>query len=377
VRKGFFFEPPLNHRLKQELNLLREEYRFPGATCAYILPDGTIGEVAVGWHDVEAKIPMTPRSRMLAASIGKIFVAAVVLQLVQEGKLHLEDSISRWLSHRPWFNRLPNYSTITISHLLTHSSGLPNHVHMQSFLQAYSRSWQSPSNPFSPEKLIAFVLDQPPLFEAGKGWMYTDTGYIVLGLIIEEATHSNYYNELEERLLHPLHLDETAPSNELNIPHLAAGYTKVDNPLGVPVKTTTAADRMAWNPAMEWTGGGLVSTSSDLARWAKLLYEGDAMQGNYLADLLRAVPVKEEAGLFYGAGVAISTKDSLGVVYGHMGVIPGYTSSMRYFPEYRVVCAFQVNTDIGVWDHSTQMVGDMEKRLAEVVFQNLKEKRGG
>ena len=77
LREEFFFEQTLNHRLKQELDLLRDQYGFPGATCAYILPDGTIGEVAVGWHDVEAKVPMTPHSRMLAASIGKSFVAAV------------------------------------------------------------------------------------------------------------------------------------------------------------------------------------------------------------------------------------------------------------------------------------------------------------
>ena len=74
-------------------------------------------------------------------------------------------------------------------------------------------------------------------------------------------------------------------------------------------------------------------------------------------------------------GVAISKKDPLGLVYGHMGVIPGYTSSMRYFPAYRAACAFQMNTDIGVWDHSTQIVSDMEKRLAEIIINHLKKKR--
>lgn len=373
TNKDFFFKSTLNQKLKAELNLLRSQYGFPGATFAYVLQNGREDAVAVGLHDIETQKPMTPHSRMLAASIGKSFVAALVLQLAEEKRLNLEDPISKWLGDRPWFLRVPNHSTMTVRQLLTHTSGLPNHVHMDRFYQAYSKSWQKSNNPFPPESLVAFVLDQPPLFEAGKGWMYTDTGYILLGLIIEEVTKNSYYNELTGRFLHPLHLDHTTPSDQPEIPQLAAGYTKVDNPFGLPSKTLISANRMIWNPAMEWTGGGLVSTSYELARWARLLYEGNVMNEDYLNDLLRPVPVNEEEGIFYGAGVVISKKDPLGLVYGHMGVIPGYTSSMRYFPEHRIACAFQVNTDVGVWDRSTQMVSDMERRLAKIVINEMRD----
>src|SRR5690606_348732 len=102
----------------------------------------------------------------------------------------------------------------------------------------------------------------------------------------------------------PLKLDGTTPSNRRELEGLAAGYTSPDNPLGLPPKSTTAPGVMAWNPAVEWTGGGFISTSRDLARGAKALYEGEAMPGDYLGELRRSVPVVP-GKMSYGAGVGI------------------------------------------------------------------------
>lgn len=360
--------PALNQQLKFELDSLRKQYGFPGASCTYVLPDGAMGVVVTGFADKEAERVMTPGSRMLAASIGKSFVAATVVALAKEGRLTLDDPLSKWLGSRPWFPRLPSHATITLWHLLTHSSGLLDHVYMKSFAQSLS----DPTTPFSDESLVELVLDQPPLFEPGKGWSYTDTGYILLGLVIEAVTQNAYYKEVEERFLRSLDLDMTSPSNCRMLAGLAAGYTSIDNPFGLPSKTTLSSGLLAWNPAIESAGGGLVSTSRDLALWAKLLYEGRAMKVDYLNDLLRSVPVdKGESGTCYGAGVAIEEKGPLGPTWGHGGLAPGYTSSMRYYPKYRISIAFQINTDIGVWDHSIELVSDMEYRLAKIVVQHI------
>jgi CubicO group peptidase (beta-lactamase class C family) len=128
--KEYFFknsrlEIPSN-RLQIVLDDLRTEYGFPGVTCAYVLSDGTVGEAASGLADKETLQPMTPQSRMLAASIGKSFVAATVIALAKEGRLHLDELLSKTLGKCSWFSRLPNHETITIRHLLTHSSGLPD-----------------------------------------------------------------------------------------------------------------------------------------------------------------------------------------------------------------------------------------------------------
>ena len=193
----FLLQNPLTQNLQSELNRLREKHGFPGATCAYILPDGTFGEIAIGTSNLETKEAMTPRSRMLAASIGKTFVAATVLALASEGKLHLEDSLSLWLGSRDWFPRLPNHETITLKDLLTHSAGLADHVHTDNFLKIGA------IGNCAPDDLIACILDKPPLFAAGEGWTYTDTGYILLGLVIEAAAGKSYYAEVQERFLMP------------------------------------------------------------------------------------------------------------------------------------------------------------------------------
>lgn len=356
-------------RFQAELETMRDQNGFPGATAAYILPDGTVDVAAVGLADVDANLPMSPDSRMLAASIGKMFVSATVLALAHDGALDLDAPISTWLAERPWFERLPNHNTITVRHLLNHTSGLPNHVESDAFARAFAERWSDVERPFSPEELIGFVLDQPALFPPGEGWQYTDTGYVLLGLIIEAASGNSYEEEVTRRFLDPLNLTHTEPSNRIELSNLATGYLNADNPFGLPHQTTTRPGVMAWHPGVEWTGGGLVSAPHDLVIWAKALFEGEAMSGDYRTDLLRTTPLGDDAG--YGLGVAIHDGGPFGPTYGHGGWIPGYCSSLRYYPQHGVAIAFQINTDIDVMEGDPSAVDEMERRLAAVVLSDL------
>lgn len=351
------------------LNAFQKKYGFPGATAAYVLRDGTTGVAATGVSDIETGTPMTVQSRMLSASIGKTFVGATVVALASEGVLDLDIPVSRWLGDRKWFARIPNHKVITLRHLLNHSSGLPDHVHLKTFAIDVSHKWRKKHNPFKPEDLIGFVLDRSPLFEAGKAWSYTDTGYILIGLVIEKTTGRSYYDEIKKRFLIPLGLTLTAPSDRRFLPGLAAGYMAAENAFGFPRKTITADGSLAWHPGFEWTGGGLVSTSRDLARWGAALFAGNGMPGDYLVELLRAIPVSPDTtDAQYGAGVGIYRSGAFGPVYGHGGWIPGYSSSLRYYPDHGVTIAFQINTDIGIADDTTPVVQEMEARLAQIAI---------
>lgn len=366
-------ETSLEAEFQTELENFFQEYDFPGATAAYILPDGKIGTAVVGMADVEENIKMQPTSKMLAASIGKTFVGATVLAIVQEDKLELDGLISTWLQHYDWFSRLPNNQKITLRHLLTHSSGLADHVHLEQFSKDVKKGEISLQTPPDPERMIQYVLDEPALFEPGEGWHYSDTGYLLVGLIIDEVTGNTFYKEVEQRFLSPLNLEYTVASNKLEINGLASGYMAEDNMLGLPTKTTAQPGVMAWNPALEGSGGGFASNPQDLVKWAKNLYEGKAMQGNYLEKLLDPVPIsKEIPGIGYGLGVAIYEESPLGPVYGHGGWIPGYSSSLRYYAKQGVAVAFQINTDIGIVDDSTDLVQQMEKKLAKIVVESVK-----
>lgn len=353
---------------KNELLAIYDEYDIPGATAAFILPNGSVGTAAVGMSDIEYDIPMSNDSRMLAASIGKSFIGATFLALEIENKLDLDDLASKYLRDYPWFSRIANSDSIKLRHLLRHTSGIQNHVESDAFAKALHNSYRA-NKIIPPEELIAFILDKEPLFKAGAGWHYSDTGYLLLGLIIKEICDRNFYDEISDRFLNELNLVHTIPSNVINISKLASGYLAEDNQFGLPVKTTTQPNIMAWNPGIENAGGGFASNPEDLVVWAKKLYEGEAISGNYLDDLLNAYPITD--GSSYGISVAIHQSEQFGPSYGHGGWIPGYCSSMRYYPDHKIAIAFQINTDIDIVNDKSDIIEDMEQRLTAVVINAL------
>ncbi len=348
------------------LESFREAYGFPGATVAYVTDDGTVETVAVGMADVEAGIAMTTDSRMLAASIGKTIWGALVLDLEAEGLLSQSDLVSSYLGDEPWFARLPNSEAITIGQLATHSAGLPDHVHMEG-VAARLISLGDLDQP-DPAELISFILDEPALFEAGTAWAYTDTGYVLLGMVLKSATGRGVFNLAEDRILGPLGLTATTPSNSSQIEGLAVGYTGEINPFGLDPRTMDEHGRLSWNPVVEWTGGGFASTSADLAKWGHVLFTGKAFDVDYLSRLLEGVAISPEApGVSYGTGVAVYEETPFGPVYGHGGWIPGYVSSLRHYADYGLTIAFQINTDIGVLDDSTDLIPALETALVELL----------
>lgn len=355
--------------LQDLLDSFQQDYGFPGATAAMAFPDGSVVTAATGVADEEVGTPMTSGSRMLAASIGKGFVAMTALSLESDGVMSRSDLVSRHLGDRDWFSRLPNHGTMTVGDLLRHTSGLPDHVHLQGFQFEMAARMAGGSAAFTPEEAIAFVLDADPLFPAGQAWAYSDTGYLLLGLVIEQAGRAAYYDLVAERFLVPLGLTATTPSDTPILPGLAAGYLGEDNPFGLPQRTMDDAGRLLWDPAMEWTGGGLFSTSRDLAVWGHALFAAAAIEAPYLDRLLDGVPVSPDApGILYGAGVAIYADTPRGPVYGHGGWIPGYVSSLRHYADHGVTVAFQINTDVGIVDDSTDLVPALEAALADLAI---------
>jgi D-alanyl-D-alanine carboxypeptidase len=216
------------------------------------------------------------------------------------------------------------------------------------FVESWRRGREAdPDYAPTPRQSIDYILDQPPLFPPGHGYEYSDTGYLIVGLIIEKAAHTSYYDFVTNRFLEPLHLRLTRPSDRRDLPDLAAGYSPPINPLGLPAKSMERG-RLAWNPALEWTGGGLASNPQDLVRWAGALFEGRAMAGSYLPEMLAGMPgnpAREPGGSRYGLGVRIA-ETPLGTTYGHGGSMPGHRSQLIYFPARKIAIAIQVNTDV-------------------------------
>ena len=337
---------PLHKKIEAKLLELKTGAEYPGVTVGYVLADGTAGSVSVGLADVENNTPLKPKDRMMAGSIGKTYVAAITLQLVQEGKLKLDDKIETWFGKESWFPRLPNARDLTLRMLMNHSSGIPEHIMANGFLPVVKAQ---PDKVWKPEELIAYILDAKPLFPAGKGYAYADTNYILVGMIFERVTKKNLYAEVQRRLLKPLKLERTIPSDRRVLPELITGYSMPNSPFGFEGRTIRDG-KFVINPQMEWTGGGFASTAEDLARWAKALYEGKVLKPDALQQMLTGVDTGQGrgggAGVKYGLACQIRPSE-WGVSYGHGGWFPGYLSEMEYFPEKKIAIAVQFNTDAG------------------------------
>ena len=332
----------LRDRLQATLDSIHAAGRFPGVTAGVVLGDGTSFGLASGFADTALRIAMRPSDRLLQGSVGKTYVAAVALQLVHEGRISLEDKVSRYLGSEPWYGRLANGADITIRQLMNHTSGVVRYEFKPEFTRDLTAN---PDKDWRPAELIAYLLDTPAPFAAGEGWEYSDSNYILLGMIIERVTGNRYYAEMQRRLLDPLGLRNTVPSDSRTIPGLVQGYAGPNNPFG-GTDAMIVNGRFAINPQFEWTGGGIASTSEDLARWAKAMYEGRGYPSALMAQAIDGVPARGLGqNTRYGLGV-ILRQTPLGLTYGHSGFFPGYLTEVMYFPDTKVAIAVQTNTSV-------------------------------
>lgn len=333
----------LKAALQQKLDEWHKAGSFPGATLGVVLANGESFGLAVGFSDRETRTTMKPTDRMLAGSVGKTFAAATALQLIKEGKINLDDKIEKYLGSEPWLARLPNAKEITVRQLMNHTSGLVRYEFKDQFTKDLTAN---PEKVWKPAELVAYLLDEKAPFEAGKGWDYSDTNYIVLGMIIEKVTGRKFYDEANRRLLKPLKLTDTIPQDGPRLKGVVQGYAGPNNPLG-GTDAMIVNGKFTINPQFEWTGGGYVSTAHDLARWAKMFYEGKAFSSDLLPQVVDGVaaPMLGRESK-YGLG-AIIRKTPAGTSYGHSGFFPGYMTDMMYFPDQKIAVAVQVNTSVG------------------------------
>lgn len=330
--------------LKKELQIKLDEWhkagKFPGATFGVALADGESFGLAVGYSDRDAKTPMKPDDRMLAGSTGKTFAAAMALQLVKEGKIGLDDKIEKYIGKEPWFNRLPNAKGVTVRMLMNHTSGLVRYEFKKEFTDYLTAN---PMKEWTPEERLAYLFDAKAPFEAGKGWDYSDTNYIVLGMIIERVTGKKFYDEARRRFIKKFKLNDTIAQEGPVMPGVVQGYAGPNNPFGGK-DAMIENGKFSVNPQLEWTGGGWASTGHDLARWAKLYFEGKAFDASLLPQMLDGVSAPMLGkDTKYGLCVIIRNTTA-GVSYGHSGFFPGYNTDMMYFPDKKIAVAVQVNT---------------------------------
>jgi D-alanyl-D-alanine carboxypeptidase len=274
-------------------------------------------EGAAGLANLQTSEPLTPAHRFRVQSVMKLFVAAVVLQLVDEGLLALDGYAA------------PVAGGVTVRQLLNHTSGLPNyHDDIVELFEPY-RTDPAHRWPLGPRELLAVALDKPRLFPPGEGWAYSGSNYLAVGLLVEEVTGAALREELRRRIIEPLALDATDLSPEASATEgLARGYLPPDNPL---LPGTDWVDVTELDLPFNWAGGGVLSTASDLARFLEALLGGDLLPHGLREEMLRTVPSDWEESDEYGLGIgkvsSVMGKEhsSCGAAWGHLGLGP-YTA---------------------------------------------------
>lgn len=335
----------LNDSVVALLNATVKEKKIPGITFSIIDNRGEIKNYVAGYSDVEKEIKLTTSNVFLSGSIGKTYAATLVFQLVESGKIDLSKNYIDYFPEIDWLTNLPNIYDITVDMLLQHTSGLPRYVLKPEIWNALH---ENPNKIWTYEERLKVIFNDDPVHESGKGWAYSDTNYILLGMLIEKVTGEPYYSLVRDNIFKSSQLSNTYPSNKRVIENLAQGYSRLPEGFHVPNKTVIEK-KYFMNPQLEWTGGGMASTTEDLAKWAKLYYEGKLVSKSSLNGITTPNPNGKnvEGTSSYGMGSFIYTTKH-GKAYGHTGFMPGFNSIFIYYPKLGIAAAMNINCDYAV-----------------------------
>jgi D-alanyl-D-alanine carboxypeptidase len=301
----------------------------PGAVAVVRTPKGT-HRAAAGRARVRPPDRMKATDRFRIASITKTFVATVVLQLAAERRLRLDDSVERWLP-----GLLPSGGATTLRQLLGHTSGLFDYDDDEAWVRERNAN---PARDWSPRELVAIATSHPPVFAPGRAWAYSNTNYVILGLVVEAVTGRTLERELRERIVKRLRLGATSyPTGTAMSGRVAHGY--VGARPGLPIPPGTLLDVTTLLSPSAWGSGQLVANADDVTRFFSALLRGRLVPAAQLAGMKADVRRAE-----YGLGLMISYT-RCGTAFGHRGDIPGYRSIVWSTGNGRRTAVVMVNID--------------------------------
>jgi D-alanyl-D-alanine carboxypeptidase len=343
-------------RLQVELDNVRARLGIPGVSVTIVFPDGSSWIGTSGRADVAGNKEVTPDTAFALASVSKTYTAALILDLAGEGRIDLDASALSYIPGATLDRR------ITVRQLLNHTSGLDDfflHTPIDKALLA------DPDAFWSVKRTLKYVAK--PYFPPGKGWRYSNTNYLYLGLIAERVTGETLAVALRDRFFVPLDFGATwyqaveKPRNPLAHGYRFAGPRLSTPPIDLSAKSPLAPFRSVVTAA--GGAGSIAATSADAARWGRLLFTGEVLGAGMTAQMLDGVAFTAayKPRVPYGLGVqAFPIGGRLSV--GHSGRLLGFRSSVRHLPAENVTIAVLTN-------QSRADPGVIVEALLSIVFQ--------
>ncbi|MGW6704292.1 serine hydrolase domain-containing protein [Streptomyces sp. NPDC054956] len=333
--------PAASHAATQTaIDTLRTSHGAPGSGAVVRDGDG-LWSVSSGTRAINQNLPFGPDHKVRVGSLTKSFTAAVVMQLVAEGKVDLDASVETYL---PGVVRGNGYdgNTVTVRQLLNHTSGIFDYLEAkQADLWDYMVVQQNRTHTLA--ELVSWGLSKPAYFAPGTGWHYSGTNYMLLGMVIEKATGTTYGQAVNSRIITPLGLTNTylpAPGD----PSLPPGHVRGNLDLGlIWVDITERVE-----PSIGLSGGGLVTSGADATRFFQALMAGQVVPPAQLAQMLVPNNAPGSTAPNYGLGLDKFSLPCGGEAWGHYGIWPGYQTIAAATTDGRA--AFVEVNDLGVKD---------------------------
>lgn len=301
------------------------ENRAVGLVAAVVKGNDTLLLKGYGKADVEWDVPMTTDAMFEVGSIAKQFAAAAILQLSDAGKLSLDDEITKWL---PFLGA--SASKIMLRHLLSHTSGI----------NGFGEDPEWEINLFAPrfprDSAYKFIKLDPFRFPAGEAQAYSNSGFWLLGLVVEKASGMKYEDYVEKNIFEPLEMKRSMYCNSsANVPHRAHGYHMLNGMIRRPSVV---------NYTWVFAPGAICSTASDLVIWLKALHGGKVLSPKSYAEMTTPSTLADGTTLQYGMGVKVG-EDYRGLSYiGHGGTAPGFRADATWYPDAQMAVVVLMNT---------------------------------
>lgn len=330
-----------------------------GITMSVFHPSTGMWMGASGKADLYNMAAMKPCNISRVGSTVKMFTATTVLKLAEEGKLNLDDKISAYLQGNV-IDNIENADKATIRQLLQHSSGIYNYIQNLNFqtasLNDFIREWQ-------PEDLLQYAYHQAAYFQPGEDVRYSNTGYIMLGMLIEKIEGKPFFQVFEDKIFTPLGLTMTKFAAEDPIPEgTVRGY--IDTYSNLQVIESTYFSGWDYYTA----DGGLISNPYDMSIFFQSLMNGQIINATSLNEMLTwKTPLEPDPDFFpisYGLGIFKIETDK-GTAYMHSGDAVGYYANMLYFPDDNTTIVYAVNSNYGKIDQFVSTKAAMEKIINE------------
>jgi CubicO group peptidase (beta-lactamase class C family) len=326
-----------------------------GLSIAVVRGQDMIVSKGYGYADLAAKVPATADTMYDIASITKLFTAAAIMKLAQAGKVDLADELASLL---PEFPNAEQARRITVRHLLNHTSGLSDYE------AAHTEYWLAGGKPVTPTFVLDYLSGRPLEFVPGSQWSYSNSGYYLLGMIVERVSGRRYGEYVRDEIAAPLKLSATAPCDLVfGSPAATRGYDAKDSGL--------VASRLIGAPNIV-ADGGLCSTVGDLSRLPTALARGNVVNAASLAAMREPTTLASGIAIDYGLGVRRGVLEGH-ELWGHTGGMDSYWSVLARYPDDDVTIVVLVNTE-GADEDALTIAGNVARvvlRLGEPVLADL------